>query len=162
MTDALASLLIHPENVLPTMTTLVVIVGMLVLAAVDLWRREVEDYAVLILLVISVAGMYLEGIQPLQWLGAVLSAGIAFGVYLLLGMRGVMGGGDVKLSIVPAFVLGAGNPLVGIWWVACAILIHQVICVAYTRIRRRRAVLPHVPAMAAAAIVSAVAFPAIM
>lgn len=162
MTDALVSLLIRPENVLPTTAILVVVVGMLVLAAVDVWRREVEDYAVLILLGISVTGMYLEGVQPMQWVGALLSAGIAFGVYLALGMRGVMGGGDVKLSVVPAFVLGACNPLVGIWWVACSILIHQVACVLYTRIRRRRAVLPHVPAMAVATIVASVAFPVLM
>ncbi|MFJ2662650.1 prepilin peptidase [Arthrobacter koreensis] len=162
MTDALAFLLIRPENVLPTTTIMVVVVGMLVLAAVDVWRREVEDYAVVILLGISVAGMYLEGIQPMQWLGALLAAGIAFGVYLVLGMRGAMGGGDVKLSVVPAFVLGAVNPLVGIWWVACAILIHQGICLVYTRIRRRRAVLPHVPAMAAAAIIASVAFPPLL
>lgn len=155
-------LLIQPGNVLPATTILVVIGGMLVLAAVDVWRREVEDYAVVALLGIAVTGLYLEDIHPQQWLGAVLAAVIAFAVYLHLGRRGVLGGGDVKLSVVPAFVLGAFNPVIGVWWVACAILIHQAIFTVWSRVRRTREAIPHVPAMAAGAIVAAAVFPGMM
>lgn len=162
MMDVLAELLIRPGNVLPETTLLVVIAGMLVLAVVDVWRREVENYAVLALLGIAVTGMYLEGIHAQQWIGAVLAAAVAFAVYLHLGRRGVLGGGDVKLSVVPAFVLGAGNPVIGVWWIACAILIHQVIFALHARARKSRDAIPHVPAMAAATIVAAVAFPGIM
>jgi prepilin signal peptidase PulO-like enzyme (type II secretory pathway) len=162
MTDALAELLIREGNVLPETTLLVVIAGLVVLAAVDVWRHEVEDYAVVALLGIAVIGMRLEGIHPQQWLGAVLAAAVAFMVYLNLGQRGVLGGGDVKLSVVPAFVLGAVNPVIGVWWIACAILIHQVLFFITARVRKTREAIPHVPAMAAATMVAAVAFPGII
>lgn len=162
MTDALVALLIQPENVLPGTTMWVVIAGMLVLAAVDVWRREVENYAIAALLGIAVTGMYLEGIHPQQWLGAFLAAGIAFAVYLHLGRRGILGGGDVKLSVVPAFVLGACNPVLGVWWVACAVLIHQVIFAVWARARRTREAIPHVPAMAAGTILAAAVFPGLL
>lgn len=162
MIDVMAELLIPQGNVVPEKTILVVIVAMLVLAAVDVWRREVEDYAIVALLGIAVMGMHLEGIHPQQWLGSALAAGIAFIVYLRLGQRGVLGGGDVKLSIVPTFVLGASNPIIGVWWVACAFLIHQALFVVITRSKKSREAIPHVPAMAAATIVASIAFPAIM
>lgn len=157
--DTLVDLLIQPDNVLPETTVWLVIAGMLVLAAVDVWRREVENYAIVTLLGIAVTGMYLEGVRPQQWVGAVLAATIAFAVYLHLGRRGVLGGGDVKLSVVPAFVLGACNLVIGVWWVAGALLIHQVFFAGWSRLRRTREAIPHVPAMAAGTIIAAVAFP---
>lgn len=160
--DVLADLLIRPGDVLPERTILVVIAGMLVLAAVDVWRCEVEDYAVIALLGTAAIGLHLEGIHPQQWLGSVLAAAIAFMVYLNLGQRGVLGGGDVKLSVVPAFVLGAANPVIGVWWIACAILIHQALFALYVRVHKTREAIPHVPAMAAAAIAGAFALPGIM
>lgn len=159
MTEVLAELLLRPGSVLPVATIQMVLAGMLVLAAVDVWRREVEDWAVVALLGVAAIGMHLEGIHPQQWLGAVLAGAIAFLVYLELGMRGVLGGGDVKLAAVPAFVLGAANPVVGVWWIACALLIHQGIHWLTARASRFRGAIPHVPAMAAAAIVAAAAFP---
>lgn len=158
-----------PGHVNPTITITVVIAGMLVLAAFDVWRHEVEDVATLALLVVAVVGLGIQGIQPAQWVSGVASAAIAFVVYLYLGTRGVMGGGDVKLSVVPALVLGASNPFLGIWWIGCAILLHQVLIFGVARSMPRPAgasrvqpmALPHVPAMAAAALIATVAFPAI-
>lgn len=157
-----------PEgHVTPTITIAVIIVGMLVLAIIDIRRREVDDYATAVLLLAAVTGLAIEGIGPAQWITALLSAAAAFMVYLNLGMRGVMGGGDVKLSIVPAFVLGASNPFLGVWWIACAILIHQMLFVISVRSLRApvgaaRALpvaLPHVPAMAVAMVVATMVFP---
>lgn len=158
----LAGLMVREGHVLPGTTLVVVIAGLVLLAVIDVWRREVEDYAVVALLGIAAIGMRMEGIQAQQWLGAVLAAAIAFTVYLALGQRGVLGGGDVKLSVVPAFVLGAANPVIGVWWIACAFLIHQVLFFVTARIRKSREAIPHVPAMAAATMVAAVAFPGIM
>jgi Flp pilus assembly protein protease CpaA len=152
-------LLGYEGRVVPTVTISVVLVGMLVLAALDVWRREVEDYATIALLAVAVVGMDLEGIVLEQWIGAVLAAAIAFMVYLRLGQRGVLGGGDVKLSVVPALVLGASNPIIGLWWIACAIVIHQAFFVVNARAQKAPLALPHVPAMALAALVSSVAFP---
>ncbi|MCI4659781.1 prepilin peptidase [Cryobacterium zhongshanensis] len=160
MTDFLLGLMMgSPENVVPTTTISVVIVGMLVLAALDVWRREVEDYATAALFGIAVVGAGLEGVHPQQWVGALLAAGIAFTVYLGLGRRGIMGGGDVKLSIVPAFVLGLSNPIIGLWWIACAIVLHQTFFAVNTRLRKAPLALPHVPAMALATLVASIAFP---
>lgn len=160
--QGLADLLLRTGNVVPVTTMLVVIAGMVVLAAVDVWRREVEDYAVVALLGVAAIGLRWEGIHPQQWLGALAAAGIAFVVYLGLGQRGILGGGDVKLSVVPAFVLGAANPVIGVWWIACAILLHQVVFFVTARVRKTREAIPHVPAMAAATMVASVAFPGIM
>lgn len=158
-----------PGHVTPAVTITVVIVGMLVLAAFDVWRHEVEDVATLALLVVAVAGLGIQGIQPAQWVTAVASAAVAFVVYLYLGTRGVMGGGDVKLSVVPALVLGASNPFLGVWWIGCAILLHQLLIFVIARTIPRpagavRAVpmaLPHVPAMTAAVLIATAVFPAI-
>jgi prepilin signal peptidase PulO-like enzyme (type II secretory pathway) len=154
--------LIFPQDghVVPTATITVVIVGLVVLAGIDVWRREVEDYATAGLLLVAIAGVAIEGIAPAQWIGAILASAIAFMVYLSLGQRGVMGGGDVKLSLVPAFVLGASNPIIGIWWIAGAIVIQQLFFYINARVQKAPEPFPHVPAMALATLVATVAFPA--
>ena len=162
MTEALAALLVRSPTVVPANTLLVVIAGLMLLAAIDVWREEVEDWAIAALLGIAVIGLHLEGILAQQWVGAVLAASVAFLIYLNLGQRGVLGGGDVKLSVVPAFVLGAANPLAGVWWIAGAILIHQALFVIIARTRRSREAIPHVPAMAAATWASTFVFMSIM
>jgi Flp pilus assembly protein protease CpaA len=156
----LGLLFTHEGHVVPAVTISVVIAGMLVLAGVDVWRREVEDVAIVVLLGVAAIGMHIEGISLEQWLGAALASAVAFMIYLGLGQRGVLGGGDVKLSIVPALVLGAMNPVMGLWWVACAIVIHQLFFFINARVQKEAAAIPHVPAMAAAALVAAIAFPA--
>lgn len=158
--------LVPAHHVIPAITVTVVIAGMLVLAALDVWRLEVEDYATLLLGVVAVVGLAYEGVDVSQWFAAVLSAAIAFAIYAHLGLRGFMGGGDVKLSVVPAFVLGACNPFLGIWWVAVSIVIQQVIFVAIARVRPVAAgggqalpiAVPHVPAMATSMVVAAAVF----
>lgn len=150
----------HEGHTVPAVTISIVVAGMLVLAAVDVWRREVEDYAIVVLLAVAALGMHYEGISPEQWLGAGLASAVAFMIYLGLGQRGILGGGDVKLSIVPAFVLGASSPIIGLWWVACAIIIHQLFFIINTRVQKAPEAIPHVPAMAAAALVASIAFPA--
>lgn len=152
----------------PTIAIYTVIVGVLVLAALDIWRREVEDLATVALLGITLAMLAITGINAQQWISAILSGAIAFCVYMLLGMRGVMGGGDVKLSPVPALVLGAASPFLGVWWICAAILIQHAFHLVLARRRRAvlahgaqadAAVLPHVPAMAAAMLVAVGIFP---
>jgi Flp pilus assembly protein protease CpaA len=149
----------NTEHTAPLVTITLAMVGMIVLAGCDVWRREVEDYATIAFLAVVVVGMDLEGLSSSQWVGGVLAAAIAFTFYLGLGQKGVVGGGDVKLSIIPALVLGASNPVIGLWWVACAVLIHQLFFYVNTRVQKEPAAIPHVPAMAAAVLVSVVAFP---
>jgi Flp pilus assembly protein protease CpaA len=165
------ALLSFQGHVTPMITITVVIAGMIILAALDVWRHEVEDYAIVALLVLATGGMLLEGITLTQWLGGILSAAIAFLVYLNLGMSGVMGGGDVKLSVVPAFVLGASSPLLGLWWIAGAVLVHQLLMLLLARrpraalagsMRPAAIALPHVPAMAGAMVIATVAFPVLL
>lgn len=160
-------LLSPAAHVAPTVTVLLVTVGMLVLAAADIWRHEVEDWATAALLLVAAGGLIWEGISIQQGITAVLSGAIAFMTYLSLGVRGVMGGGDVKLSVVPALVLGACNPFLGVWWIAASILIQQgFFFVASRRVRVASGatsgdafVLPHVPAMAAAMLIAPLLFP---
>jgi Flp pilus assembly protein protease CpaA len=157
-------------HVTPLVTIWVVLVGMLVLAALDVWRQEVEDVAIIAILVLAVAGFTIEGVTVIQWVGGVLAAAVAFLVYLNLGVRGVMGGGDVKLASVPAFVLGVCSPVLGVWWIAGAILIQQVLTLALARRPKASAAgasvvpaaLPHVPAMAASMLIAIVAFPTLL
>lgn len=151
-----------------TTTVTLVIVGMLILAVVDLWKQEVEDVATAALLAVASCSLAFQGVSLEQWLSGVLSAAVSFLIYLHLGTKGVMGGGDVKLSVVPALVLGAANPFLGVWWVACGLLLQQVIHVLVQRVGPPRAattayatplVLPHVPAMAGAMVIATVIFP---
>lgn len=164
--SGIAALLTGPSAAsIPTATIAVVFVGMLALAAYDIWRREVEDWATATLALLAVIGLLVEGIDLHQWIGAVLTAAVAFLFYAGLGMRGVMGGGDVKLAAIPAFVLGAANPLFGLWWIVAAIVINQVFLVLVTGPTRRSSsssaaveAIPHVPAMAVSMLVTAMVY----
>jgi len=159
-------LLMGPDHVFPMLTITAVSMGMLVLAVVDVWRQEVENWATGLLLAITLAGLWLQGIAASQWAGAVLSAATVFTLYLLMGMYGLMGGGDVKLSVVPGLVLGAMHPFLGIWWVAASIAVHQVLFklvavgarAAGDARQRSVEALPHVPAMTAAILFSTLVF----
>jgi Flp pilus assembly protein protease CpaA len=151
----------------PTVTIAVVIAGLVLLAAYDLWKQTVEDWAIVALTAIAIVGLGAEHISLQQWVGAVLSAAVTFLIYLHLGTKGVMGGGDVKLSVVPGLVLGAANPLLGIWWVAGSIAVHQVFALVVSRAARRSTgatasvpvALPHVPAMAVGMLLAVTLFP---
>ena len=153
-------------GVVPTTTILVVIAGLVVLGVLDMWRQRVEDWASAALLLLAIAGLGWEGVSVSPWVGGVLSAGVAFCVYLWLGTRGVMGGGDVKLAIVPAFVLGAVSPWFAIWGLLAANAIHQVLIIAIAKTTKSTAgtagavplALPHVPAMAVGTLATVVLF----
>lgn len=142
--------------------------AMFVLAAVDVWKQEIEDLATAAALLLVAGGLVIDGVHLDQWVGGVLTAAVAFLAYLLLGMRGLMGGGDVKLSVVPALVLGTVAPLLGIWWIAVALLIQQALFHVSALTQRTPAaagsnavpmVIPHVPAMALAATATIAIFP---
>jgi len=160
MLDVLTNLVLgYDEHIVPTMTISVVIVGMVVLAVLDVWREIVEDYAIVVLLAVAVVGLDLEGIHPQQWLGAIVVSAIAFMIYLSLGHKGVLGGGDVKLSVVPAFVLGASVPFIGLWWIICALALQKGFAYVSSGGRKVSVAMPHVPAMALATLLASVAFP---
>lgn len=140
------------SHIIPALTLFVVSAGLLVLGAADIWREEVEDYATVALLLITVAALVHEGISPQQWLAGALSAAVVFLFYLSLGVHGLMGGGDVKLSAVPALVLGASMPLLGLWWAAASVVIQYGFFAVAGRLAPGSTTpgLPHVPAMAVA------------
>lgn len=158
--------LLSGAHVTPTFTFLLVSVGLLVLAAIDIHTREVEDYATAMLLAVTTLSLLWEGVSAGQWASGLLSAAVAFLIYLALGMRGVLGGGDVKLSAVPALLLGAANPFLGVWWVAASLLIqHGFFLMARSPAGKAEpaqaetSALPHVPAMAAALLTAWTIFP---
>ncbi|MCY1718453.1 A24 family peptidase [Microbacterium sp. SL62] len=139
---------------------------MLALATADIWRQEVEDWATVLLATAVLVAVSLEGISAQQWVAGALSAALAFAIYLALALRGAMGGGDVKLSVVPAFLLGAANPVLGLWWVCVSMLIQHGLFLGMRRWRVAAAgggvvpvELPHVPAMTASLIASVMIFP---
>lgn len=154
--------LLPAAHTAPTLTFILVSVGMLALAVADIIRREVEDFATIALLIVTVGGLAVEGISAEQWASGILSAAVGFTVYLALGTRGVLGGGDVKLSLVPALLLGACNPFLGVWWVAASLLIQHVffLTARFATSGESSVVgLPHVPAMTTALMVAWVLFP---
>lgn len=159
-------MLLPSGHLIPTVTLTVVAVGMLVLAAADVWKQEVEDWATMLLAFVAVAALVAEGIAPQQWVGAILGSATTFALYLLMGLHGYMGGGDVKLAAVPGLVLGAVHPFLALWWVAASVTIQQALFLAIARTSRVAtgkpasvvAALPHVPAMAAGILVSTLIF----
>ena len=167
-------LLLMPPSagfVAPTIAITAALLGMLILAALDVWKQEVEDYATVALFVVIAGSLVIHDVAPAQWVGGLLAGAVAFLVYMNLGLRGVVGGGDVKLAAVPAFALGVSSPIAGLWWITCALLLHQLLIVIARRVSghaeggaRASAeaapiAIPHVPAMALALVSSAVIFP---
>lgn len=155
-------------HVVPSLTILAVCGGMLVLAVFDILREEVEDVATIALAATTVIGMTLEGIAASQWITGIVSAVIAFTAYFWLGIQGKMGGGDVKLVGVPALVLGAANPFLGLFWVVLSIFVQQCTFLLWRVMvpvgqsgstTKTVARLPHVPAMAISLVVSVSFFP---
>lgn len=154
-------------HVVPSLTILVVCGGMLVLAVLDVLREEVEDVATIALAAVAVIGMSVEGVVTSQWITGLVSAAIAFTAYFWLGIQGKMGGGDVKLVAVPALVLGAANPFLGLFWVVVSIFVQQCIFLLWRVVVPAGqqgstsvvTALPHVPAMAASLVISVSIFP---
>jgi len=134
---------------------------MFVVAVRDIQTRTVKLVWTVMVGIAAIVVVTLQaGSGPMQWLSGGLSALAAFGFYLFLGMRGVMGGGDVKLAPFPALVLGAMSPLLGVWWIVASLAIQQIVTLfvrLWRRIRsqpaKRALELPHVPAMWVALVV---------
>jgi Flp pilus assembly protein protease CpaA len=138
--------------VMPAIAIFVLLVGMTVLGFIDAHKQEVEDWATLILGSAVIAALRADGISEVQWTWAGLSAATVFLAYLEMGTFGRMGGGDVKLSPVPAAVIGAINPLLAIWSVALAFSIQSGFQLVNQRVFQAKSfAMPHVPAMLAGA-----------
>ena len=141
----------------PTTALLVLLVGMAALAVVDLIRQEVDDWATGVLAIGTVVALFHDSISGAQWAQGLICAALVFALYLELGTRGAMGGGDVKLSPIPALVLAVIHPLLALWSVALAFSIQSGFQLAVRPAFVGSPVaLPHVPAMFLAAGVSAV------
>ncbi|WP_185204241.1 A24 family peptidase [Glaciihabitans sp. INWT7] len=136
----------------------VVVVGMGILAIADLRWAEVDNWSTAALSVAVLLALVHDEIVAAQWVSAFLCAGAVFACYLELGVRGNMGGGDVKLSPVPALVLGAINPFLAIWGVALGFCLQAAIHVVSrgSNIAADKP-LPHVPSMFVATTVTALA-----
>jgi prepilin signal peptidase PulO-like enzyme (type II secretory pathway) len=139
------------DIVIPTTAFAVTLVGLAALAFVDVYTRKVQDCATLVIAFAVIFALRFDGISSEQWVWGLASALLVFGAYLELGTSGRMGGGDVKLSPVPALVFGAVNPLLAIWSVALAFSIQS----AFQIINRHgfkdpSPAMPHVPAIFAA------------
>lgn len=142
-------------SVVPAVTLIGVATAMIVLAAIDLWREQLHDLVTVLVLLAALAGLSLEGIAPAQWVGAVGSAVVVFLTYLALGLRGAMYGGDVKLSPLPALVLGAVSPVLAFLWLTSTFAVQTLFHGVAARLQAQPAVgpsvpteMPHVPAMA--------------
>jgi Flp pilus assembly protein protease CpaA len=144
--------------VMPGVTLFILICAMAVLALADLKWQKVDPWSTAALGAAAVLGLLVDGISATQWILALASAAIAFVIYLELGVHGIMGGGDIKLSPIPALVLGAINPLLALWWLCLAISIQAGIRAVSARPGPGETEeMPHVPAMFYAAVISAVA-----
>lgn len=138
---------------MPTTAILILLVGMTLLAFVDVHRQEVEDWATAVLGLAVIWGLHFDGISVNQWVWGAVSAAAVFLAYLELGTLGRMGGGDVKLSPVPALVLGAINPLLAVWSVALAFSIQSGFQVVNRFVVKAESpAMPHVPAIFAASV----------
>jgi prepilin signal peptidase PulO-like enzyme (type II secretory pathway) len=141
------------DIVIPTTAFAVSLVGLAVLAFVDVYTRKVEDYATLVLAFAVIFALRHDGISAEQWAWGAASALLVFGTYLELGTSGRMGGGDVKLSPVPALVFGAVNPLLAIWSVALAFSVQSAFQIVNRHgFKNPSPAMPHVPAIFAASL----------
>lgn len=82
-----------------------------------------------------------------QSVDGLLTAAVVFLLYLELGVRGIIGGGDVKLAPIPAAVLGAVNPVLGLWWFVSTIALQGLFSLTGKALKQPVGI-PHVPAMA--------------
>lgn len=133
---------------IPELAALVVLAGLAALAFVDVERRTVDPWATALLGWATVFAAAHDGLTAGEWLTGVVCAGLTFLAYLELGVAGQIGGGDVKLAPIPAFVLGSANPLLALWWFAAAGATQTMLQLLTSG--RRGGFVPHLPAMLAA------------
>lgn len=77
-------------------------VGLLLVAAgEDIWRMKISNYTVLALLVGAIAAVFVIGPEASVWKNAaILVVGLAIGTPIF--GAGIMGGGDIKLTVASA------------------------------------------------------------
>lgn len=140
-------------NYIPATAVLVLLAGLAILAILDLRRREVDGSATAILGAALAVILVREPLQASQWIFGFASAVVAFGFYLERGRRGRMGGGDVKLIAIPAFVLGLIHPLLAVWGIFVLVFgVQMAVRLVHTLVTRAESTtvpepLPHVPAI---------------
>lgn len=113
-----------PEAFYPAVAALGLGIG--ALAAIDYKTRTVKDEHNIVLAIVTV-GLTIYGASQTEWF-TLLTGGIGvivcFGTFFALIFLTHFGsGGDIKLSPIPAFVLGAINPLAGVAWLFVAMII---------------------------------------
>lgn len=144
------------DVVFPSSAIAVLLLGMLALAVYDLLREEVPNWGTVLLGAGVLIALVHDGVTPSQWAYGILTAGLAFWFYLTLGIRGTMGGGDVKLVPVPALVLGVIHPVLALWAIALSFAVQTVVQIGVQPTNRTVPVaLPHVPSMAVGAVAAA-------
>lgn len=159
LATAAASMFLLPLNALAITTLLGA--GLGVLGYLDHCTQLIRNKHILVYG--AMAAILLVATQPFSdhqiLLPALACAVVTFGFFLLLAMyTGFAGGGDIKLSPVPAALLGAVSPLAALLW----LLFTFVICVGgmiWFRImdpsRRYTAMGPY---MAVAAVLAVIAY----
>ncbi|MFE6966780.1 prepilin peptidase [Agromyces sp. NPDC057679] len=131
----------------------ILLIGLAVLAAADVATERVEWAPTILLAVLTVSALAVDGISLQQWVWGSLTAAAAFLFYLEMGVQGRFGGGDITLAPIPGLVLGAMNPLVGVWAFAVMLSVQGLLSVvARLKFKTAETRLPHVPAMFAGAI----------
>lgn len=138
---------------IPATALTVLLTGMAVLAVADVLYEKVEDWATGLLAIAVFAALLYDGVPAGQVIGGLVAAAVVFVLFLEIGVTGRMGGGDVKLSPVPALVLGTISPLLAFWWVGVAFAIQAVAQLAAQPSGQAKTAIaiPFVPAMAIAA-----------
>jgi len=125
----------------------VVLITLVVAAVIDVCIEWIPDTFTGVAGVGLVVASFHAGVTWDEYLNGALSAAVIFLAYLELGVRGIIGGGDVKLSVLPAAVLGAVSPMLALWWFVTTIALQGLLSLA-GRTSRSPAGIPHVPAMA--------------
>lgn len=131
----------------PATALFVLLAGMAILAIVDLASEVVHNWSTAALACFVIAALLFDGITAEQWLAGSLTASAVFAFHLFLGTRGQIGGGDVKLSPVPALVLGAVHPLLALWAVAFSFASHSAVQLSTRPTAGTAVALPFVPSM---------------
>jgi len=140
-------------NYIPETAVLVLLAGLAILAFLDIRRREVDGSATAVLGAALAVILVREPLEASQWISGFASALVAFAFYLERGRRGRMGGGDVKLVAIPAFILGVIHPLLAAWGIFVLIFgVQMAVRLVHTLATRATKSttpepLPHVPAM---------------
>jgi prepilin signal peptidase PulO-like enzyme (type II secretory pathway) len=123
-----------------------VLLFLIVASIIDLAVQWIPDSLTAVAAGAVAASAFYAGITVHQVVIGALCGVLAFLVYLELGVRGIFGGGDVKLVAIPAFILGAVHPLLALWWFTATIGLQGALSIG-NRALKLPAGVPHLPAM---------------